>query len=65
MIILLNKIYEAGIELPMTKRNILKIIASIYDPIDIISPVVALLKILFQNLFSVIGLLAEFQMSGI
>ena len=65
MIILLNKIYEAGIELPMTKRNILKIIASIYDPIDIISPVVALFKILFQNLFSVIGLLAEFQMSGI
>ena len=65
MIILLNKIYEAGIELPMTKRNILKIIASIYDPIDIISSVVALFKILFQNLFSVIGLLAEFQMSGI
>ena len=65
MIILLNKIYEAGIELHMTKRNILKIIASIYDPIDIISPVVALFKILFQNLFSVIGLLAEFQMSGI
>ena len=65
MIILLNKIYEAGIELPMTKRNILKIIASIYDPIGIISPVVALFKILFQNLFSVIGLLAEFQMSGI
>ena len=49
-IIYLNKIYEAGIELPTTKRNILKIIASIYDPIGIISPVVVLFKILFQNI---------------
>ena len=47
-IIDLNKIYEAGFELPMTKRNILKIIASIYDPIGIISSVLALFKILFQ-----------------
>ena len=29
-----NKIYEVGIELPTTKRNVLKIIGSIYDPID-------------------------------
>ena len=44
----LSKIYEAGIELPTTKRNVLKIIANIYDPIGIISPVVVLFKILFQ-----------------
>ena len=45
----LNKIYEAGIKRPMTKRNVLKIIASIYDPI--ISPVVVVLfKILFQKI---------------
>ena len=49
-IIDLNKIYEAGIELPTTKRNVLKIIASIYDPIGIISPVVVLFKILFQKI---------------
>ena len=49
-IIDLNKIYEAGIELPTTKRNVLKIISSIYDPIGIISPVVVLLKILFQKI---------------
>ena len=49
-IIDLNKIYEADIELPTTKRNVLKIIASIYDPIGIISPVVVLFKILFQKI---------------
>ena len=49
-IIDLNKIYEAGIELPTTKRNVLKIIASINYPIGIISPVVVLLKILFQKI---------------
>ena len=33
-----------------TRRNVLKIIASIYDPIGIISPVVVLFKILFQKI---------------
>ena len=45
-----NKIYEAGIELPTTKRNILKIIASIDDPIGIILPVVVLFKIFFKKI---------------
>ena len=49
-IIDLNKIYEAGMELPTAKRNVLKIIARIYDPIGIISPVVVLFKILFQKI---------------
>ena len=49
-IIDLNKIHEAGIELPTTKRNVLKVIASIYDPISSISPVVVLFKILFQKI---------------
>ena len=48
-IIDLNKIYEADIELPTTKRNVLKIIASIYDPIGIVLPVV-LFKILFRKI---------------
>ena len=46
----LNKIYEAGIELPTTKRNALKIIASVYDPIGVILPVVVLFKILLQKI---------------
>ena len=46
----LSKSYEAGIELPTTKRNVLKIIASIYDLIGIISPVVVLFKILFEKI---------------
>ena len=45
-----KKNYEAGIELPTTKRNVLKIIASIYDPIGIILPVVVLFKILYQKI---------------
>ena len=49
-IIGLNKIYETGIELPTTKRNVLKIIASIYDPIDIASPAVVLFKIIFKKI---------------
>ena len=49
-IIHLNKIYEAGSELPTRKRNVFKIIASIYDPISIISPVVVLFKIFFQKI---------------
>ena len=47
-IINLKKICEAGIELPTTKRNVVQIIASIYDPIGIISPVIVFFKILFQ-----------------
>ena len=51
-IIDLSKIYEAGIKLPTTKRNVLKIIAIIYYPIGIVSPVVVLFKILFQKIRS-------------
>ena len=46
----LNKIYEAGIKLPTTKRNVLKIIACIYDPIGVILPVAVSFKILLQKI---------------
>ena len=46
----LNKIYEVGIELPTIKRNVLKFMVSIYDPIGIVSPVVVFFKILFQKI---------------
>ena len=49
-IIDLNKIYEVVNELTRAKRSALKIKASIYDPIGIISPVVVLFKILFQEI---------------
>ena len=39
-------------ELPATKRSVIKVIASVYDPIGFISPFVILMKILFQDLCS-------------
>jgi hypothetical protein len=41
---------EAAEALPSTKRSVLKVIASIYDPIGFISPVVISMKMLFQEL---------------
>ena len=46
----LNKIYVQGTSLPITKRNVLKTIASMYDPLGIISPLVIPFKIFFQKL---------------
>ena len=37
-------------ELIPTKRNILSILASFYDPLGVISPIVVSLKVLFQEL---------------
>ena len=39
-------------ELPATKRSVIKVIASVYDPIGFISPFVIPMKILFQDLCS-------------
>ena len=39
-------------ELPATKHSVIKVIASVYDPIGFISPFVIPMKILFQNLCS-------------
>ena len=49
-IIDLHKIFTNGFNSPVTKRNILSLIASIYDPLGIISPIVVLFKIYFQKL---------------
>ena len=49
-IIDLHKIFTNGFNSPVTKRNILRLITSIYDPLGIISPIVVLFKIYFQKL---------------
>lgn len=36
--------------LPVTKRSILKVVAGMYDPLGIISPIVVSIKVLFQEL---------------
>ena len=42
-------IAKNGLDLKKTKRNLLSMSASIYDPFGIISPVVLPLKLLFQK----------------
>ena len=37
-------------ELPVTKRSVLKVVAGMYDPLGIISPIVVSIKVLFQEL---------------
>ena len=45
-----SKIVERMRELIPTNRNILSILASLYDPLGVISPIVVSLKVLFQEL---------------
>ena len=46
----LHKIFTNGCNSPVTKRSILRVIASICDPLGIISPIAVLFKIYFQKL---------------
>ena len=46
----MHKIFTNGFNFLVTKRNILRLIARIYDPLGIISSVVVLFKIYFQKL---------------
>ena len=49
-IIDLHKIFTNGFHSPVTKRNVLRLVASIYHPLGINSPIVILFKIYFQKL---------------
>ena len=45
------KLLQSATERPSTKRNILGLIAKIFDPLGLISPVTASLKVFLQRLF--------------
>ena len=45
----LEEIYNAAKDLPPTKRNVLKIIASFYDPLGLLQPIVSTMKTLLQD----------------
>ena len=47
-----EKIASSGLAIPYTKRNILKISATFYDPVGFICPIVLQAKLLFQKLCS-------------
>ena len=47
-----DQLIELACKLPPTKRNVLRLTASIFDPLGIISPVIMQMKLLFQSLCS-------------
>ena len=46
----LSDVAERADGLPVTKRSILEVIAGMYDPIGLLSPVLVIMKVLFQEL---------------
>ena len=47
-----DQLIELARKLPPTKRNVLRLTASVFDPLGIISPVIMQMKLLFQSLCS-------------
>ena len=45
-----SNVYKESAEYLVSKRNVLKTVASLYDPIGVISPIVILFKLFFQKL---------------
>ena len=53
LIMRLSSFSNRALNLPATKGNVLRITASVYDPLGLISPVLVLMKILLQELYHV------------
>ena len=51
LIIKFSEIVELAKSLPATKRNVLKIIAKLFDPLGLVTPISTPLKVLMQELF--------------
>ena len=49
-VIKLTSLAQLAGELSLTKRNILRVIAKVFEPLGLISPVVIEMKVLFQEL---------------
>ena len=45
-----SKVFSDGRDCEVTKRNVLKLLASIFDPLGIVSPIVITFKVFFQKL---------------
>ena len=45
-----EEIMKSGEDLEVTKRNVLSILSSLFDPLGIISPALVVAKVLFQKL---------------
>ena len=45
-----NNLIDLASELPVTKRSVLSVVARMYDPLGVISPVVIPVKVLFQQI---------------
>ena len=48
----ISEILKEAVNIMPTKRNILSIIANVYDPIGYMQPFVIMLKIIFQEIFN-------------
>ena len=46
----LSEMVERADNLPVTKRSVLKVLAGMYDPLGLVSPVLVSMKVLFQEL---------------
>ena len=50
LVLNVKELFESAVTVAPTKRNVLKVIASVYDPIGYLQPVVVKLKLLFQQI---------------
>ena len=47
-----DALLEIATELPLTKRGLLKLLARVYNPLGLISPILVMLKVAFQETYA-------------